>query len=139
MDWHMTLHGSGPDAPAEGEDAPSLLARFVDELKARGHEVADAMFNDASLKAPGPAEEPEPAGTPAAEEPAAADEPFGTESEPQVADAGPAVQAVPGDFTGATAVDEPVEEAGGPDSDDSGGAEVGADPGAIDSSPPAGA
>jgi hypothetical protein len=127
MDWHMNLSGSGVDAPAEGEDAMGLLARFIDDLKARGHSIREAVFDSGGgEQSMLPAEEP-------AEAPPA-EEPFGTESEPQAPDPEP----VPAEEPPAEPAAEPVEEAGAVDSDDGAAAEVGADPGTLDGPPPAG-
>lgn len=70
-EWQITLHGAGPDNPAPGEDGGSLLARFVDDLKARGHEVHQALFDHMGHEVdenPPPA--PQEGEAPAAEEPA---------------------------------------------------------------------
>ena len=43
-DWIMVIKGVGPHGNKKKDDAESLMVEAVDQLKARGHAVQDALF-----------------------------------------------------------------------------------------------
>jgi hypothetical protein len=110
--WKVIVQGIGSLGNGTAADVESILDRFLDDLKARGHSITTASAAVEPAEPAGPPAE-EPAVLPAPEPEA----PFGTESEPETAD---------------------VEVPSGPDSGDSGGTEVGPDPGTVYSPPPTG-